>query len=60
MNIGVILYGPPAAGKDTITGELLALDPRYRQFSRLKARTRAHNELSHDQRGSNRRPEDTG
>jgi guanylate kinase len=25
----VVLYGPPAAGKDTITGELLQLDQRY-------------------------------
>lgn len=33
---GVILYGPPAAGKDTITRELLTLAPRYRQFTRLK------------------------
>lgn len=33
---GVILYGPPAAGKDTVTRELAALAPRYRQFARLK------------------------
>lgn len=33
---GVILYGPPAAGKDTVTRELAALAPRYRQFTRLK------------------------
>ncbi|SHN34699.1 phosphotransferase-like protein [Actinacidiphila paucisporea] len=33
---GVILYGPPAAGKDTVTRELVALAPRYRQFARLK------------------------
>lgn len=33
---GVILYGPPAAGKDTVTRELAALSPRYHQFARLK------------------------
>ena len=33
---GVILYGPPAAGKDTVTQALRDLDPGYRLFSRLK------------------------
>jgi guanylate kinase len=33
---GVILYGPPASGKDTITRELHQLDPRYVLFPRLK------------------------
>lgn len=33
---GVILYGPPAAGKDTVTRELVSLTPQYRQFARLK------------------------
>jgi guanylate kinase len=33
---GVILYGPPAAGKDTVTTALTELDSRYRQFLRLK------------------------
>jgi guanylate kinase len=33
---GVVLYGPPAAGKDTVTAALSALAPRYRQFERLK------------------------
>ncbi|MEW2444838.1 kinase [Micromonospora marina] len=33
---GVILYGPPAAGKDTITRALHDLDARYHLFSRLK------------------------
>lgn len=37
MNVGVILYGPPAAGKDTVTSALHALDPRYELFPRLKA-----------------------
>jgi len=33
---GVILYGPPASGKDTVTNRLVSIDPRYRQFSRAK------------------------
>ncbi|MEV7129701.1 guanylate kinase [Streptomyces sp. NPDC093260] len=33
---GVILYGPPAAGKDTVTAALTELSPRYAQFARLK------------------------
>ncbi|WP_331762260.1 AAA family ATPase (plasmid) [Streptomyces sp. NBC_01520] len=33
---GVILYGPPASGKDTVTQALAELDPRYGQFARLK------------------------
>ncbi|MET7852939.1 guanylate kinase [Streptomyces avermitilis] len=33
---GVILYGPPAAGKDTITRALNKLDARYTLFARLK------------------------
>ncbi|GGP40288.1 guanylate kinase [Streptomyces abikoensis] len=36
MNQGILLYGPPAAGKDTVTDELAALDPRYVPFTRLK------------------------
>lgn len=32
----MILYGPPASGKDTITAELARLDPRYVLFRRLK------------------------
>ncbi|MGW2050773.1 guanylate kinase [Streptomyces sp. NPDC001858] len=38
MNLkqGVILYGPPASGKDTVTTALTALDSRYRPFARLK------------------------
>lgn len=34
---GVILYGPPAAGKDSITAELKRLDKRYHTFERLKS-----------------------
>ncbi|MEU3602259.1 guanylate kinase [Streptomyces sp. NPDC006798] len=33
---GVILYGPPASGKDTVTAALSDLDPTYAQFARLK------------------------
>ncbi|WP_394427231.1 phosphotransferase-like protein [Streptomyces sp. SGAir0957] len=36
---GVILYGPPASGKDTVTAALSDLDPRYALFARLKAGT---------------------
>ncbi len=36
---GVILYGPPAAGKDTITAALIRLHPDYVHFPRLKAGT---------------------
>lgn len=34
---GVILYGPPGAGKDTITAELSRLRPEFTLFQRLKA-----------------------
>ncbi|MGB2567713.1 kinase [Micromonospora citrea] len=33
---GVILYGPPAAGKDTVTAALHDLDARYTLYQRLK------------------------
>lgn len=36
---GVILYGPPASGKDTVTAALSELDSRYAQFARLKVGT---------------------
>ncbi|WP_326681022.1 phosphotransferase-like protein [Streptomyces sp. NBC_01237] len=36
---GVILYGPPAAGKDTVTAALSELDFKYTQFARLKVGT---------------------
>lgn len=36
MNQGVMLYGPPAAGKDTITAALTELDTQYVPFARLK------------------------
>lgn len=34
---GVILYGPPASGKDTVAQALHDLDPRFVNFPRLKA-----------------------
>lgn len=33
----IVLYGPPAVGKDTITRALAALDPTYQLFPLLKA-----------------------
>lgn len=33
---GIVLYGPPASGKDTVTAALTALEPRARLFRRLK------------------------
>ncbi|GHB84749.1 hypothetical protein GCM10010347_64660 [Streptomyces cirratus] len=36
---GVVLYGPPAAGKDTVTTALGQLSPAYAQFARLKVGT---------------------
>jgi guanylate kinase len=33
----VVLYGPPAVGKDTITAALASVSDRYRLFPRLKA-----------------------
>ncbi|MFI0515835.1 guanylate kinase [Streptomyces sp. WSLK1-5] len=36
MKQGVVLYGPPAAGKDTVTRALADLDARFGQFARLK------------------------
>jgi guanylate kinase len=34
---GVILYGPPGSGKDTITGELSRIAPEFAHFRRLKS-----------------------
>lgn len=36
---GVILYGPPASGKDTVTTALAELHSKYAQFARLKVGT---------------------
>lgn len=33
---GIILYGPPAAGKDTIDAELRKVSPEYVHFERIK------------------------
>ncbi|MGW5478530.1 guanylate kinase [Streptomyces sp. NPDC004008] len=36
MRQGILLYGPPTAGKDTVTASLAELSPRYVPFTRLK------------------------
>lgn len=36
MKTGIILYGPPASGKDTVTAVLVEQDPRLVRFTRLK------------------------
>lgn len=36
---GVILYGPPASGKDTITAEIIRQDQRFAAVTKLKAGT---------------------
>ncbi|MUN38192.1 guanylate kinase [Actinomadura litoris] len=36
---GVILYGPPTSGKDTVTAELSRLDDRYALLPKLKTGT---------------------
>ncbi|MEU1751982.1 kinase [Micromonospora matsumotoense] len=51
MKVGVILYGPPAAGKDTVTRELVNLGGRVALFQRLKAgagRTVGYRMVSHE------------
>src|SRR6266508_44830 len=36
MSAGVILYGPPAAGKDSVGKALAQISARYQHFARLK------------------------
>ncbi|MGX1909310.1 guanylate kinase [Streptomyces phaeochromogenes] len=52
MNQGILLYGPPTSGKDTITAALCELNPTYSAFERLKigsGRTRGYRMGSADQ-----------
>ncbi|GGJ93801.1 hypothetical protein GCM10010123_24560 [Pilimelia anulata] len=37
MSVGLILYGPPGAGKSTVTDVLHVIDPIFALFKRLKA-----------------------
>lgn len=34
--VGIVLYGAPAAGKDTVSAELMKLDHRFEHFERIK------------------------
>ncbi|MET7770173.1 hypothetical protein [Nocardia sp. NPDC005366] len=36
MNTAIVIYGPPAAGKDTITAALGELDTDFRHYERIK------------------------
>lgn len=52
MTDAIILYGPPASGKDTITSHLTDLDTRYAHFERLKVgsgRTRGYRLITADE-----------
>ena len=45
MSQGILLYGPPASGKDTVTAALCGLNDAYSAFKRLKigsGRTRGY------------------
>lgn len=49
---GVILYGPPAAGKDTVTKKLLTLSSNYGHYRRMKVgggRVSGYRNISHDE-----------
>lgn len=55
---GVILYGPPASGKDTITHALHLRDASFVQFKRLKCgtgRTTGYRMISHEELTETRR-----
>ncbi len=52
MKTGILLYGPPASGKDTVTTALAELDSSYGLFSRLKVgsgRTQGYRMASREQ-----------
>jgi guanylate kinase len=49
MKRGLILYGAPATGKDTVTAELVSRDSRFEHFKRLKVgpgRTKGYRMIS--------------
>jgi len=49
---GLILYGAPGTGKDTVTVELVSREPRFEHFKRLKSgrgRTSGYRMISPDQ-----------
>ncbi|MFD6450412.1 kinase [Nocardia sp. NPDC060220] len=52
MKSGLILYGAPATGKDTVTEALSRIDDRYRLFERLKSgpgRTKGYRMIDADE-----------
>lgn len=49
---GLVLYGPPASGKDAVTAELCKLSDAYAYFEKLKVgegRTAGYRPATHDQ-----------
>ena len=58
MRNGLILYGAPATGKDTLTAELVRSEPVFEHFMRLKAgsgRTSGYRMISQERAESLRR-----